>query len=426
MSMVRLVILGLLVSVTVGLSAWARPETARQARDPQKDVRKRLAKQVVLGSPELTSGIPGTGSLTPGQIQEWLDDSHNHESLELKLPPGLDVLPNRLQKLTKPITRAKIELGRQLFFDKRLSADGTVSCATCHDPDHGYTISQRFATGIKGQIGQRNPSTLINRIMFGGIGEEEFWDGHAANIEDAVLVAITDPTEMGNSLEGLLKTLRNTPGYRLQFEKTYGKVSLAAISDALASFVRCLVTGPSPFDHQLAFRPFVRMDPQVLKAEDPELFAKYEKVRANMQAHPMSAGAQRGMELYFGKKAWCSSCHATPALTDNEYHNIGIGMDSIQPDLGRYLVTGRDEDRGCFKTPPVRNAALTAPYMHDGSLATLEDVLDWYAKGGHPNPQLSKKFREVKLEPREKGDLVEFIKACTGQLPVVERERLPE
>jgi cytochrome c peroxidase len=101
-------------------------------------------------------------------------------------------------------------------------------------------------------------------------------------------------------------------------------------------------------------------------------------------------------------------------------------MDSGQPDLGRYLVTGREEDRGAFKTPPVRNAALTAPYMHDGSLATLEDVVDWYAKGGHPNPQLSEKFRKVKIEPQEKADLVEFMKACTGELPKVERGRLPK
>lgn len=381
-------------------------------------------QKVILSAPELTAGIPGEGPLTIEQIEEWLDDPRNHEPLDLELPLGLSVLPDRLKTLTRPVTRSKIELGRQMFFDTRLSVDNSVSCASCHHPDHGYTIDQRFATGIKGQIGKRNPPTLFNRIMFGGIGEEEFWDGHAATIEDAVLVAITDPTEMGNSLEGLLKTLRSNPGYRLQFEKIYGKVTLAAVGDAVASFVRCLVTGPSPFDYHLAYQPFVDEDPDELK-ENPELFAEYVRIKAQMEASPLSASAKRGMELYFGNKAWCSSCHATPALTDNKYHNIGVGMDAEKPDLGRYLVTGLEEDRGTFKTPPVRNAALTAPYMHDGSLATLEDVIDWYAKGGHPNPHLSDKFREVKIEPQEKADLIEFMKSCSGELPKVEMGRLP-
>lgn len=387
---------------------------------------KETKNHVVLGSPELTTGIPGKGRLTIAEIQKWLDDPRNHEPLDLELPLGLNVHPSRLKKLDEPLTRARIELGRQLFFDTRLSLDNSISCASCHDPDHGYTIPKALATGINGQVGTRNPPTLYNRVMFEGIGEEEFWDGHAASIEDAVLIAITDPTEMGNNLENLMKTMRSIEGYRVQFEKIYGKVTIAAVGDAVASFVRSLVTGPSPFDYQSALKAFENYDPKELEEEKPELFAKYQRILADVKAHPMSESAKRGMQLYFGEKTFCNPCHREPALTDNEFHNIGVGLDAEKPDLGRYLVTGNDQDRGKFKTPPVRNAELTAPYMHDGSLATLEDVIDWYAQGGRSNPNISENFRRIELSEQDKKDLVEFIKACTGELPKVETGRLPE
>lgn len=176
---------------------------------------------VALGAQELTAGIPGSGPVTVEQLESWLGRPENHVPLKLVLPVGLDLLPNRLEKLPSPMPRAKIELGRQLFFDTRLSGDNTVSCATCHDPDHGYTVATRFGKGVRGQEGKRNPPSLINRVMFAGIGEEEFWYGHAASLEDAVLVAITDPIEMDSSLDGVLKTLRRTKGYDLQFRRIY-------------------------------------------------------------------------------------------------------------------------------------------------------------------------------------------------------------
>ena len=145
---------------------------------------------MVLGSDELTAGILGRGALTLDQISEWLSRDNNHQPLKLKLPVGLDLLPNRLDKLPTPLTRAKIELGRQLFFDTRLSVDNTISCASCDNPDNGYTILRRFAKGVRGQTSDRNPPTLINRVMFAGVGEEEFWDGHAASLADSVLASI--------------------------------------------------------------------------------------------------------------------------------------------------------------------------------------------------------------------------------------------
>jgi cytochrome c peroxidase len=139
----------------------------------------------------------------------------------------------------------------------------------------------------------------------------------------------------------------------------------------------------------------------------------------------MSDSARRGRDLFFGK-ANCTACHVGANLADENYHNLGIGMDKPEPDLGRYVVTKDEADRGAFKTPTVRNAALTPPYMHDGSVATLEEVVEWYDKGGHPNPHLSDKMRPLNLTAEEKTDLVEFMKACTSPTSPVQIARLPE
>jgi cytochrome c peroxidase len=149
------------------------------------------------------------------------------------------------------------------------------------------------------------------------------------------------------------------------------------------------------------------------------------RVKAS-EAHPMSESAKRGRELFFGQKGGCTACHAGPNFTDEKYHNLGVGMDAEEPDLGRYEVTKEDKDRGAFKTPTVRNVALTAPYMHDGSQKTLEEVVEWYDKGGHPNDYLSKDVRKLNLTDEDKQDLVAFMKALTGELPKVQMGRLPQ
>ena len=382
--------------------------------------------EFVLGSDELTAGIPGEGPLTVGEISDWLSDAKNHEPLKLKLPVGLDPHPNRLDKLPAPLTLAKIELGRQLFFDTRLSADNTVSCASCHEPDHGYTVPERFAKGVRGQMSDRNPPTLINRVMFAGIGEEEFWDGHAASLEDAVLMAITDPTEMDNTLEGVITTLRRNKGYEKQFQRIYKGVTVASIGDAVAAFVRVIVSGATPFDHHQAFESLENYD-KVTLAQDAELTRKYQDLKAAKEDNPMSPAAVRGMSLYNDMdKAWCVGCHATPAFTDNSFHNIGVGMQHETPDLGRFLVTGDDMSRGAFKTPSLRNVTMTAPYMHDGRFRTLEEVLKYYGTDKFQNPHLDSRFERIRLTDPEQEDLVEFLKACTGRLPRVTRDRLPE
>ena len=167
-------------------------------------------------------------------------------------------------------------------------------------------------------------------------------------------------------------------------------------------------------------------DLEALKKDDPDLFAKYTKLKAAADAHPMSELALRGRRLFFSAKANCAACHVGANFTDEKYHNLGVGMTVEKPDLGREATTGNAADRGAFKTPTLRNVALTAPYMHDGSQKTLEEVIDWYVKGGHPNPNLSDKVKKFEATAEDKADLVEFMKALTGSLPKVEMGRLPE
>jgi cytochrome c peroxidase len=159
-------------------------------------------------------------------------------------------------------------------------------------------------------------------------------------------------------------------------------------------------------------------------ADDEELAAKYAAAKVGAEAHPMSDSAKRGRDLFFGK-ANCTACHVGANLADEKYHNLGVGMDKAEPDLGRFVVTKDEKDRGAFKTPTIRNVAHSGPYMHDGSQATLEEVVEWYDKGGHPSPRLSEKIKPLGLTPQEKADLVEFMKACTSDTPPVESGRLP-
>ena len=154
--------------------------------------------------------------------------------------------------------------------------------------------------------------------------------------------------------------------------------------------------------------------------------ARYAAAQAAAAAHPLTEEAKRGRDIFFTEKGNCSACHVGANLADEEYHNIGIGMDRPEPDVGRFAVTKNPQDTGAFKTPTIRNVALSGPYMHDGSVATLEEVVEWYDKGGHPNPHLSGKIRPLKLSPQDKADLVAFMKACTGPTPTVEVSRLPE
>ena len=385
---------------------------------------------VVLGTPNLTNGIPGKGDLTVEEIKNWLDKKANHRPLEVVLPVGLALGANNISiPADNPITRAKIELGRQLFFDTRLSSDNTVSCASCHHPEDGYGRNTKFGVGVGGQMGGRNSPIAFNRIL----SSVQFWDGRAATLEDQAKGPIANPIEMANTHDAAVKTLKGIEGYRLEFEAIFpGKgITIDTVAQAIATFERAIVTGGSPADYYEPFANFVKnygdelKDLDAFKKDDLDSYNQYWSLKRASDAHPITASAIRGRELFFGK-ANCTACHAGANFTDEKYHNIGIGMDKPKPDLGRYDQTKVDKDKGAFKTPTVRNISQTGPYMHDGSLKTLEEVVEWYDKGGHPNPYLSDKMKKLNLTAQEKEDLVSYMKALQGDLPKVRTDRLPK
>ncbi|MEZ6135083.1 MAG: cytochrome c peroxidase [Pirellulaceae bacterium] len=386
--------------------------------------------EVTLGDPSLTAGIPGRGPLTLPQVKDWLAMPRQHEVLEITLPEGLAVGKDAIYiPENNPLTRAKIELGRQLYFDRRLSKGSEVSCADCHHPDFGYARDTQFGVGVAKQTGNRNSPTAMNRIL----SREQFWDGRAADLEAQAVGPIANPIEMASTHEVAVKFVQDNPVYRTQFESVFGTVpSIDDIGKAIAAFERVIVTGDSPYDYAVRLDRMNQLliaedlqDEQVLKEEEPELFAQYQALKLAAAQHPMSDAAQRGQRLFFSKEANCAACHVGANFTDEKYHNLGVGMDVDKPDLGRFDVTGKEEDKGAFKTPSLRNIAQNGPYMHDGSQQTLLEVVQWYAKGGHPNPYLSDKIKKFEATERDMLDLVAFMEALTGPLPKVAMERLP-
>ncbi len=384
---------------------------------------------VRLDDPSLLAGIPGDGPLTTAEVSRWLAEPTSLAPLAIELPAWLAPGAGQVKDLSdNPLSRAKIELGRQLFFDKRLSADGSLSCAGCHQPEHGFAYPRPLASGVSGEPGRRHPPTLLNRIMLAVGDDRQLWDGSASSVEAALLHTLADEQEMGADPAATIARLKGLEPYRLQFAQLYGGVSWAAIGDAIGGFVRCLVTGDSPYDRAVQWRTYERL-PEDLLAADPELATRFLAAQQAAAAQPLSAAARRGEQLFFGNRAWCSACHNGVNFTDEQFHNIGVGLDGPNPDLGRFLVTGRDADWAAFKTPTIRNVAATAPYMHDGSLPTLAAVVDWYAQGGWPNRNLDYRFSWLEpgsLSSQDKADLVAFIEACSGPLPQVEAGRLPE
>jgi cytochrome c peroxidase len=293
-----------------------------------------------------------------------------------------------------PYTPAKAELGRYLYFDKRLSADGTVSCASCHDPARGYTDCAPVSTGIRGQRGNRSSPTVINRAY----SLAQFWDGRAATLEDQVKGPIANPIEMGNTHDAMVTSLRGIAGYGSLFEQAFGspEINIDRVALAIATFERTLLSGNSKYDRY--------------KAGDKKA---------------MSAAQVRGMRVFFDK-AQCDSCHEGVNFTLNAYANLGVGTDKPNPDVGRFAVTKDPADWGAFKTPTLRDVARTGPYMHDGSLLNLHQVVNFYDKGGTPNKNLDKKIKPLHLSEQQKDDLVAFLEALTGEVaPVRPPEKLP-
>jgi cytochrome c peroxidase len=301
----------------------------------------------------------------------------------LKLPLGLQQEALYLPP-ENPLTAEKIALGKQLFFDRRLSRDRSLSCASCHNPRFGFADGQPVSIGIGGQKGSRNAPTIINRAF----SKEQFLDGRAADLEDQVKGPMVNPLEMGFTHEEVVRRLREIKGYRDQFERVFGSadIEIDQIAQAIAAFERTVLSGNSPFDRYAAG-----------------------------DTTALSPAARRGFALFRGETN-CFRCHVGFNFTDENFRNIGVGMDRQEPDPGRFAVTRQERDRGAFKTPTLRDIALTAPYFHDASARTLEDVVEWYDRGGMPNPNLAPEIKPLGLTIREKADLVEFMKALTGEI----------
>ncbi|MGH9571508.1 MAG: cytochrome-c peroxidase [Candidatus Angelobacter sp.] len=305
------------------------------------------------------------------------------------LPGGLTALPAVPIPAASPQTPAKIALGEHLFFDRRLSLDYSSSCATCHAPDKAFTDGLPRAKGFKGALGQRNSPTVLNAAY----NDLQFWDGRAASLDEQCKGPLLNPAEMNMVDEkNLVDRLNAVPEYRRDFQQVFGRgPSLDNVAHAIAAFERTLVTPNARFDR------YAQGDKNALTAQE-----------------------KRGLIVFFGKAA-CSECHKGPNFTDNKFHSLGIAPLPGNPnDLGRFAVTNRPEDRGAFKTPSLRNIALTAPYMHDGSSATLEDVIDLYDRGGGDGPNKDKLVYKLNLTDEEKSDLIAFLKTLNGELPKVQ------
>ena len=284
------------------------------------------------------------------------------------VPLGLDLyMPAPEQNIA---TAEKVTLGRRLFSDRRLSRDQSRSCASCHRPDRAFSDGRPIAVGVFGRRGTRNAPALVNR----GYGRLFFWDGRTTTLEEQVLRPISDPNEMD-----------------LPVAEAARRVGLTSeeVSHALASYVRSILSGNSDFDR------FVGGEREALSAEE-----------------------QRGLQVFRGKGN-CTACHVGPNFTDERTHNTGVAFaasDAAPRDRGRAIVTGVEADLGAFKTPTLREIARTAPYMHDGSLASLEAVIDFYDRGGNPNPHLDDEIRPARFTPAEKRALIAFLRTLSGEL----------
>lgn len=299
-------------------------------------------------------------------------------SAQAPIPLGLD--RSRPAPAENPLTDAKVQLGRRLFFDPILSGDGTVSCASCHQPDHGLASPQPRAVGVRGQVGSRNAPSLFNRAF----GTAFFWDGRASSLEAQALRPIADPLELGSSVVEAVQRLQTHADYRAAFQAAFAEdVTAENLAKALASFQRTLLLGNSRVD----------------------------RFRAGEVA-VLSEQARQGLWL-FESRGRCWRCHQGPNFSDEQFHNTGVSWEREPLDLGRYAVTKQETDRGRFKTPSLRGVARTAPYMHDGSLATLEDAIEFYRRGGGKNLYLDPAMESLALTTEDVHNLVAFLKALS-------------
>jgi cytochrome c peroxidase len=364
--------------------AAMKPVTPKNELPPSRQLRK----AVFGGSLLLDKSFLGVLAICAiAMLSSWIAtpaaNAQSATEYKLKIPFGLEetavVIP-----ADNPLTNEKVELGRLLVFDKRLSQDNTIACMSCHLAKFAFTDGKPVATGIRGQKGGRSAPASFNRVF----STAQFWDGRAATLEDQSIGPFTNPIEHGfANYDVMMAKMMKIAGYRKLFKQAFGEenITIGNVGKAIASFQRTILSGNSPAD---------RFD-------------------QGQEEGAISAAAQHGLIL-FREKARCTKCHSGFNFTDEKFHNLGIGWDDNKVDLGRYMVTKNPEDIGAFKTPTLREIARSAPYTHDGRFKTLEEVVNFYNKGGVKNPHQDPLIIPLELTDEEKRDLVAFLHTLNG------------
>lgn len=356
--------------------------------DPDPDPDQSQPRVASDGAPRATTGGGESGTRVVGRPWEIANPIR-----PLSPPPlGMAFYLSQSKDTVQP---PRARLGRWLFYDARLSVDGSLSCATCHRPAHGFSEPTPVSTGVQGRQGTRKTPSLLNQsvsLAWHLSGRAFFaWDGRAGSLEEQILRALANPLEMGNAPQSMVRTLSAVPGYRPYFKDVFGteEITDARVAQAIADYVRTRVSGNSAYDRW--------------NAGDNDA---------------LSAEARLGQDLFF-EKAACGSCHLGENFTGGVFHNLGVGWNPrtrTYKDDGRFLVTKNPRDRGAFKVPGLRDVSRRAPYMHDGSIPTLRDVVLFYDRGGAVAPNLTMRMRKpLGLTEAEVTALVAFLQSLDGE-----------
>ncbi|WP_096202969.1 cytochrome-c peroxidase [Bacillus sp. FJAT-45350] len=340
-----------------------------------------LLLSVVAGCSSEQSSVEGDAT---GSLDESIRTMNDETLRSFFEPLGPVPIPD-----TNPMSDEKVELGMMLFADPRLSRNNQLSCLSCHSPSLGYSDNLTFSLGFDRAVVGRNSPSIVNTAYY----DHLFWDGRASSLEAQALGPIQDEKEMNQDLDTMVEQVEAVEGYKPHFNRAFdGEITVETIVKAIAAFQRTINIVDTAFDR------FIAGDNDALDERE-----KY------------------GMELYVTKGS-CITCHAGPNFTDMAFHNIGINTD----DTGRYGVTGIKEDDGKFRTPGLRGVTYTAPYMHNGSLVTLEDVIEYYNRGGDNHPNKSSIIKPLELTEEEKKALTAFIRAISGTPPEIDIPELPQ
>lgn len=321
-----------------------------------------------------------SGLLLSCRVDDPLEEEDpGNKILTLNVPVGFPypAIPSDNQP-----TQNKIDLGKKLFFDPILSRDSSISCGTCHHEDKLFTDALPVSVGIDGNHVPRNAPSLVNVAY----QPYMFWDGGVPTIEQQVLAPISNPLEMDYDVNSVIARLNASEEYRNLFEKAFrSNPSVYTLTRAIANYERSLLSTKSRYDRFL-----------------------YEN-----DTNALSTSEKNGKNIFFGERGECFHCHGEYNFTDNSFKNNGLYL--LYPDSGRARITGLSSDVGRFKVPSLRNVEHTAPYMHDGSMAGLEEVVEHYSSGGNPHPNKSSLIQPINLTVQEKQDLVNFLKSLSNQ-----------